>query len=62
MRLLINIFFRIKYIKKILGKTDIFINKRVKNELYQKGASRYLNSKNELIPIIHIYFYIKLMN
>ena len=56
MRLLINIFFRIKYIKKILGKTDIFINKRVKNEWYQKGASRYLNSKKELLPIIYIYF------
>ena len=42
--------------KKILGKAGIFINKQIKIELYQNGAVRYLNSKNELIPMISIFF------
>ena len=42
--------------KKILGKAGIFINKQIKIELYQNGAVRYLNSKNELILIISIFF------
>ena len=43
-----------KISKKTSGKVDLFINKRVKIESHQKGAVRYLNSKNELIPIIYI--------
>ena len=42
--------------KKILGKAGIFINKQIKIELYQNGAVRYLNSKNELILMISIFF------
>ena len=56
MRLLINILFQIKYLKKILGKAGIFINKPIRIELYQKGAIRYLNSKKELVPIIYLEF------
>ena len=42
--------------KKILGKAGIFINKQIKIELYQSGAVRYLNSKNQSIPMINILF------
>ena len=42
--------------KKILGKAGIFINKQIKIELYQNGAVRDLNSKNELILMISIFF------
>ena len=45
-----------KISKKILGKAGIFINKRIRIELYQKGAIRYLNSKKELVPIIYLEF------
>ena len=41
---------------KILNKANIHICKRIKLTLYEDGAIRYLNSKNELIPIISIYF------
>ena len=41
---------------KILNKANIYIDKRSKIILYEDGAVRYLNSKNELIPIISIYF------
>ena len=46
-----------KISKNILGKVDIFIkNVQIVIELYQNGAIRYLNSKNELIPMINIYY------
>ena len=41
---------------KILNKANIHICKRIKITLYEDGAIRSLNSKNELIPIISIYF------
>ena len=41
---------------KKIGKAGISINKQIKIELYQNGAVRYLNSKNELIPMISIFF------
>ena len=41
---------------KILNKANICIEKRIKIILYEDGAVRYLNPKNELIPIICIYF------
>ena len=41
---------------KKIGKAGISINKQIKIELYQNGAVRYLNSKNELIPTISIFF------
>ena len=46
-----------KISKKILGKVDIFIkNVQIVTELYQNEVVRYLNSKNELIPLINIYY------
>ena len=41
---------------KKIGKAGISINKQIKIELYQNGAVRYLNSKNELILMISIFF------
>ena len=42
---------------KILNEANIHICKRIKIILYADGAVRYLNSKNELIPISSIYFW-----
>ena len=57
MRHIVNILFQTKYLQKILGKVDIFIkNVQIVIELYQNGAVRSLNSKNELIPVINIYY------
>ena len=57
MRHIVNILFQTKYLQKILGKVDIFIkNVQIVIELYQNGAVRSLNSKNELIPMINIYY------
>ena len=41
---------------KILKKANIHICEPIKIKLYEEGATRYLNSKYELIPIISIYF------
>ena len=41
---------------KILNKANICIDKLIKTIKYEDGAVRYLNPKNELIPIISIYF------
>ena len=41
---------------KISNKANIRICKRIKIILYADGAVRYQNSKNELIPIVSIYF------
>ena len=41
---------------KILKKANIHICEPIKIKLYEEGATRYLNSKDELIPIISIYF------
>ena len=57
MRHIVNILFQTKYLQKILGKVDIFIkNVQIVTELYQNGAVRSLNSKNESIPMINIYY------
>ena len=57
MRHIVNILFQTKYLQKILGKVDIFIkNVQIVIELYQNGAVRSLNSKNELISMINIYY------
>ena len=41
---------------KILKKANIHICEPIKINSYEEGATRYLNSKDELIPIISIYF------